>query len=330
MQITTTLIQNLQVGFSQLYNQAWRDTPQYWQRVCMTVTSTTRINTYGWMQRLQKMREWLGPRVLQNLKTRQAFCVNRDFEITLECPRNDIEDDQLGIFNARAQEMGRATGYLWNQLWLQALLAGDASTLSLAAAQVDSSAPAQGKAFDDIDFFHATGHDLGGGVIANKGSEELTPTGWNAVKEKMRNFKGEDGRHLGVLSVGKPLVVVPATGGYERACKLLFGRQLVAGGEDNINYGEADYIVVPELPSTVGWYVFDNGAPVKAFLMQQRKQPQLISKTSVDEENVFWLNQFVWGADARGECAYGPFFLAYHATGTTPDGREVLLTDEVA
>jgi phage major head subunit gpT-like protein len=330
MQITVTLIQNLQVGFSKIFETAWRDTPQYWNRCCMVVSSSTKINTYGWMQRLAKMREWVGPRVLQNLNTRSASITNRDFEVSLEVPRNDIEDDQLGIFNPRAAEMGRATGYIWNQLWLQALLAGDSATLSAAAAIVDSSNPAQGLAFDGIDFFHATNHNLGGGVIANKGSEELTPAGWEAVKEKMRNYKGEDGRHLGVLATGKPLIVVPATGGYERACKNLFGRELTASGSNNTFFGEAEWIVVPELPSTVGWYVFDNSAPVKAFIMQKRKEAQLVSKTSVSDENVFWLNQFVWGADCRGECGYGPFFLAYHATGTTPDGREAALTEAVA
>ena len=327
--ITVPLIQNLQVGFSTIFRSAWRDTPQYWDRVCVSLPSSTRINTYGWMTRLNKMREWVGPRVLQNLSTKQAFLTNRKFEMSLGVPRDDIEDDQLGIFNLRAAEMGRGSAYLWNQLFFQALLAADASTLSLAAAHVDSSSPSQGKAFDDVDFFHATDHDLGGGVIKNKGSEELTPDGWETVKETMRNYKGEDGRHLGVLGSGKPLIVAPATGGYERALKHLFGRSLVAGGEDNTFKGEADWILIPELPSTIGWYVFDNSAPIKAMIMQKRKEPVLISKTAVTDDNVFWLDEFVWGADGRGECGYGPFFLAYHATGTSPDGREVLLTDEV-
>lgn len=326
MQITVPLIQNLQVGFSTIYRKAWRDTPQYWNRVCSPVPSSTAINTYGWMTRLNKMREWFGPRVLQNMSTKSASLTNRKFEVSLAVARDDIEDDQLGIFNLRSEELGRAAGYLWNQLFLQALLAGDSATLSSAAALVDSSAPAQGLAFDGVDFFHATNHNLGGGVIANKGTEDLTPAGWEAVKEKMRNYKGEDGRHLGV---NPTLVVVPAAGGYERACKHLFGRSLVEGGSDNTFKGEADYIVIPELPSTVGWYAFDVSAGIKALIMQQRKQPDLVSKTAVTDDNVFWLDEFVWGADARGACGYGPFFLAYHATGTSPDGREALKVDNI-
>jgi|SRR5688572_7774730 len=322
MQITTTLIQNLQVSFSKRYRAAWRDTPQFWNRCVTTVPSTTAINTYGWMTRLNKMREWFGPRVLQNMSTKSTSLQNRKFEVSLSVGRDDIEDDQLGIFSLRSDELGRSAGYLWNQLFLQALLAADASTLSSAAALVSDSAPAQGLAFDGIDFFHATNHNLGGGAIANKGTEDLTPAGWEAVKEKMRNYKGEDGRHLGVLSSGKPLLVLPAAGGYERAAKQMFGRSLVAGGDSNTMQGEADWIIVPELPSTVGWYVLDTSAGIMPFIMQQRKQPELVSKTAVTDDNVFYLDEFVWGADARGACGYGPFFLAYHATGTSPDGRE--------
>jgi phage major head subunit gpT-like protein len=326
--ITQTLIQNLQVTFSSAFAAAWRDTPQYWDRVCTSVPSTTALNTYGWMKRLPKMREWVGTRVLHNLDTRQASLANRKFEFSFGVPRTDIADDQVGIFKPMFEMAGRSQGYIWNQLFIQALLAGDASTLAAAQALVDDSAVGQGLAFDGVDFFHATGHDLGGGQIVNKGSEELTPTGWNTVKERMRNYKGEDGRHLGVLGSGRPLIVAPATGGYERALKMMFGRQLVAGGESNIYQGEADWILIPELASTVGWYVFDVSSPIKALIMQKREEQGLVSKTEVTSENVFHLDEFLYGSMARGNCGYGPFFLAYHATGTSPDGREVLLTDE--
>jgi len=325
--ITAELIQNLQVSFSTAFEAAWRDTPQYWDRVCTSVPSTTALNTYGWLKRLPKMREWVGPRVFHNLDTRQASLANRKFEFSFGVPRTDIADDQVGIFRPMFEMAGRSQGYIWNQLWIQALLAADSATLSSASAIVDSSNVSQGLAFDGVDFFHATNHDLGGGVIKNKGSENLTPTGWNTVVETMRNYKGEDGRHLGVLSSGRPLIVAPATGGYERALKQMFGRQLVAGGEDNILRGDADWILIPELPSTAGWYVFDVSTPIKPFIMQKREEQGLVSKTAVNDENVFYLDEYVFGSMARGNCGYGPFFLAYHATGTSPDGRETLLTE---
>lgn len=320
--ITTTLIQNLQVTFRSDFEKAWRETPQFWKQLCTEMPSTTALNTYGWLKRLPKMREWVGPRVLHNLDTRQAFLANRKFEFSFGVPRTDIADDQVGIFKPMFQMAGRSQGYIWNQLWLQALLAGDADTLSLANGMIDSSSVDQGLAFDGVDFFKATDHDLGGGTIVNKGSEELTPAGWETVKQRMRDYKGEDGRHLGVLSSGTPLIVAPATGGYERALKQMFGRDSVAGGDSNTYKGEANWILIPELPSTIGWYVFDVSSPIKAMILQKREEQPLVQKTEVTSENVFHLDEFLYGSMARGNCGYGPFFLAYHATGTSPDGRE--------
>ena len=319
MQITKTLIQNLQVSFSKAFEAAWRDTPEYWTRFATRVSSQTKTNTYGWMQRLLKMRKWEGPRLIQNLATQSYFLENEKFELTVGVGRTDIQDDQIGIFGSLFKHMGRQTKYVWNDLAIKALRAGSAANIA-----IDSTLAPLGTGFDSVAFFGST-HNLDPAANqANEGSEELTEAGWDAVKEKMANFRGEDGRLLGVRP---SLVVVPSSGGYERAAKKIFGRQTTVNG-DNTFQGEAQVIVVPELPAAEGWYAFDTSAPIQAIIMQIRKEVEMVAKTDLDSDNVFWQDEFVWGADCRGAAGYGPWFLAYHATGTSPNGNDTVFSFE--
>jgi phage major head subunit gpT-like protein len=311
MEITKSLIANLQVGFSKQFEGGWRETPNYIERIATRVSSKTRINTYGWMARLLQMRKWVGPRMLQNLNTHAYSLENEDFEITVGVPRNDIKDDQLGIYSPMFKQMGRQAGYLWNELGFRILRAGNATAAAALGLPT-------GTGFDGVAFFGST-HNLNPAANqANEGSEQLTKAGWTTVKEKMSMFVGEDGRPLGV----RPnLVLVPASGGYERAAKEIFNTRLLpVSGGSNVFESEAEIIVVPELPAAGGWYALDTTAPIKPLILQVREEVQMVSKADPDDDNVFWQKEFVWGADARGAVGYGPWFLAYHATGTTPDG----------
>ncbi|MDR3247166.1 MAG: Mu-like prophage major head subunit gpT family protein, partial [Treponema sp.] len=62
------------------------------------ITSTTAQNTYGWLGQFPQMREWIGDRVIKNIKEASYTIVNRLFESTLGVKRTDIEDDNLGIY----------------------------------------------------------------------------------------------------------------------------------------------------------------------------------------------------------------------------------------
>lgn len=318
MLLTPSVLQNLQTSFSKIFETAYSGTPQFWPQVATTVTSTTAINTYGWMTRIPQMREWVGPRVVQNLQSKSYQLSNRDFELTVGVLRNDIEDDQLGIYDAIVADIGRQVGFLYNDLVLEAISNGAVTT-----------GPA-GAAFDGLSFFN-TAHDLGGGTISNDASGAtgaFTPAGWDALRETMRQYKGEDGRFLGV---DPNVILIPAVGGYERAARMMFQAPIAANGSSNVNLASAPtVIVVPELPNGK-WYAFDTRRAIKPFVVQQRRAPALQALTSPDDPNVFWQRQYVWGVDARGAAGYGPFFLAARATdGGTVDGRETLLTETAA
>ncbi|MBI1492859.1 Mu-like prophage major head subunit gpT family protein [Halocynthiibacter styelae] len=108
MMITPAILSALQVGFKKNFQDAFTATqPESdYQRVATTITSTSASETYGWLGKFPKMREWIGDRVIKDMEAHGYSIVNKDFEATVGVDRNHIQDDNLGIYAPLFQEMG--------------------------------------------------------------------------------------------------------------------------------------------------------------------------------------------------------------------------------
>jgi len=95
-------------GFKTVVTDAMLQAPAFAQDIAMTVPSGSRDETYGWLGAFPSMREWVGPRHIQNLVANGFTIQNRKFESTLEITRDDITDDKLGLFKPMFAEMGQA------------------------------------------------------------------------------------------------------------------------------------------------------------------------------------------------------------------------------
>jgi phage major head subunit gpT-like protein len=80
--------------------------PPLYQRITMTIPSSTRENVYAWLKDIPGMREWLGDRVVNQLAIDGYRIANRAFEMTVGVKRDDIEDDQYGIYSPMFRLMG--------------------------------------------------------------------------------------------------------------------------------------------------------------------------------------------------------------------------------
>ena len=96
-------------GFKTVFTDAYLETPTNADKIAMTVPSTSRDETYGWMGQFPSLREWIGPRQVKNLEAHGFTIKNRKFESTVEIARDDIADDRLGIFKPVFAEMGQTT-----------------------------------------------------------------------------------------------------------------------------------------------------------------------------------------------------------------------------
>ncbi|KHQ53001.1 Mu-like prophage major head subunit gpT family protein [Mameliella alba] len=111
-------------GFQTTYSDAFLAAQVDWDKIAMTVASEGSEETYGWLGMFPQLREWVGPRVVQNLTAHSFTIRNRKFESTVGIPRDNISDDRLGVFKPAFSEMGRLARTHPEQLIFALLAAG--------------------------------------------------------------------------------------------------------------------------------------------------------------------------------------------------------------
>lgn len=251
---------------------------------------------HSWLNQLKGIHEWVGQRVIEQLKLGKLTVVNRDFENTVTVSRNEIEDDQYGVYAPLIGMMGADAENLWKKLALEALLGnGDwadgnkffCSGRVLKEAEGDSVAvtitngvtTAFSKAAVETAIAAMRGWKLGGGEPA-----EVRPD---------------------VLLVGPSL---------EGAAKQVCEADLVSDGTatvSNVSTAKALKVRVSPLITGNNWFVLGDKNGVKAVGVQKRKLPQLTRMDKDTDQEAFMSNNFLYGVHARGEGFLTLPFLAY-------------------
>lgn len=203
-------------SFSTLFNQALATAPSQYPLVAMETPSGGRSTDYKWLGDFPGMREWLGDRVIKDLSGFHYEILNKAWESSFEVDRDDIDDDQIGVYSPIVSENGRVAIEHRDLLVFALLLAGW-TTLC----------------YDGGYFFAAT-HPVGESQESNAG-----------------------------------------------------------GG------------------SAAAWFLMDLSRAVKPLILQIRKQPQFVTQTRPDDENVFMRKKFRYGVDDRKNVGYGLWQLCY-------------------
>lgn len=110
MIINGTNLQTLYTGFNAAFQEGLSQSPSQYKRIATIVPSTTRENEYGWLGKLPNVREWIGDRHIHNLQLHDYTIRNKDWELTIGVDRNDIEDDNIGVYKPLFNEMGVSAG----------------------------------------------------------------------------------------------------------------------------------------------------------------------------------------------------------------------------
>lgn len=102
-------LRDLFEGFNTSFNKGFQNTTPKWDKVAMKIPSTAASVNYSWLLNMPGIREWLGPRVVHSLSAARYVIENKDFELTVAVRRQQIEDDQYGIFGKPLEQMGYET-----------------------------------------------------------------------------------------------------------------------------------------------------------------------------------------------------------------------------
>jgi len=127
MIITPSSLTALMVGFRKNFQDGLAMTPPEHDKVATTIMSQGKSTTYGWLGKWPAFREWVGDRVFKDLQAHGHTIINKKFESSVSVGRDEIEDDEIGVYAPMMQEMGQATSAFPSELVFPLLTAGFAS-----------------------------------------------------------------------------------------------------------------------------------------------------------------------------------------------------------
>jgi len=107
MDINATNMRSIYTAISSVFNEQLVASPTYYQTVAMSVPSTTHSNKYPRFDDLPGIREWVGDRVVHGLSGQSYTIENKPFEVTIGLSRDDVEDDQVGMFKSAVQQLAQ-------------------------------------------------------------------------------------------------------------------------------------------------------------------------------------------------------------------------------
>lgn len=271
--------------------------------IAICFTGSGSATQHSWLNQLKGIHEWVGTRAINAVNLGKLTVVNRDFENTVTVSRNEIEDDQYGVYAPLIGMMGADAENLWKKLAIEALLGN-------------------GEWADGNKFF-CSGRKLNPArteTITNAVTTALTKAALETAIAAMRAWKlhgGEPGEvRPDVLLVGPSL---------EAAAKRICEADLVSeGGATVSNVSPAKAVKVRVSQTLVGahaneWYLLGDKNGVKAVGIQKRKLPELTRLDGDKDPEVFMSNNYLYGVHARGEGFLTLPFLAYKGGAASVD-----------
>lgn len=283
--ITREVLDALHVALNTALNKgltkAWED----WQKWCSVVMSGTGSESYPMSMVTGAMRKWIGDRVINKLDVARLTVRNEDFERTEAVNRNDVDDNNFGLYMPMFEAMGVDGGNLWGRLATDALLE-------------------PGKWADGKDFFSATrkfSGSKGATVYNNVVGGALTSATYDLARSQMTGFMDIEGRNpLGLLP---DLIVVGPK--LERTAQRLFAAELVSDNGvaiDNLYKNEVSVQVNPYI-SGEQWFLMCTSRGIQAVAVQKRKVGEMQRWDQEHDSCVKDQNENHYGLHYRGAAA---------------------------
>ena len=257
--INDATLQTLGKQLNAKWTAAFEAAPQMQLNALATMyTSTAASNNYAFLEALGGWSEWNGARQFKDVASQQFEVLNKDYEMSIKMPKNQIEDDQMGMYVDLVPNM--VQGWFKKQ---QSLIMS-----------VLTSNPV---AYDGVALFSAAGRSYGDNTIANYVTTALSATTFEAAYVAMMSYKDHADEPLAVRP--DTLVVGPALA---KTASDIIGNKFLGDGETSATQIQNYYsslgirlVVSPYLIGTYAnyWYLADTTDIVKGVLLQIRETP---------------------------------------------------------
>lgn len=292
MLVNSAALAQLRIGFSAAFNRGLDNTPTLADQIATTIPSSAAANLYGWLGAIPGMKKWMGEREIQKVADNDYQIKNEKFELTIGVKRDDIDDDNYGVYTPLMEAMGESTARHKEERVAEAVKNGFTK-----------------KCYDGQPFYSKS-HKTGENTYSNLTNEKLDAESFRSAREAMMSLKNDQGKPLNI--VPDILLVPPAL---ERTARMILEADLI-NGTTNIDKGLAKVVVWPELADEPSqWHLLCTKRSLKPFIFQERKKAKFTALTKDTDENVFMKDEFIYGVDARDGVGYGFWQMAYGSTG---------------
>lgn len=254
--------------------------------VATVVPSSSQYEKYGWLGDVPSVREWLGEARAGQLKDYDYTIRNRTFETSILINRDNMDDDQVGAFDARVRDLAQRIAAHPAKLISDLIINGDSNL-----------------AYDGLAFFaNASGARTIDNLLGGTGTTvaQIQADIQTAITAMMK-FTNDAGE---VLNIVPDTIVCPVAVSYNMMRAVMSAADpAVSAGVDTFNPLYNRFRVIPDArldgDDANDWYIFATGYAVRPFIVQNRESAQ------TEFERVPNTRDYVYRAWMRGNAGYG-------------------------
>lgn len=308
---------NLSFFFTSLETRFWTAysvAPSVYEKIATTYPVATEQFASGWMGMVDKMREWVGPRVVHTPAPQTYLVPIQNFELTESIDQFKLEDDTYGVYYPLVTMMGESTKK-WPDYQMRDLLQNTGSQTGTRQNGLDGLT--HWNTAHPVDYYDASKgtycNDFTGGVSVNGVTVggALGVNQFSTLWQEMASRKSENGEPLGLMP---DQTLIPAQLKLTADTILqaqFFGAPTIGnlssltGATDNMLKGWTDRIVWPELNAApTVWYMLVCNKPIKPFSWLLRQAPDFVYRIQPQDPVVFDTHTYLYGSKARGAPAW--------------------------
>jgi phage major head subunit gpT-like protein len=151
MIVSQASLDALRVEFNGAFKEGLKAAPTAFAGLATRVPSTTKIQTYGWMNAYPQWREWIGERKRKAFSENVYSLTNKKWEKSGELLLDDVRDDNLGLYSGIIAGFGSDAAQELPEIQIAAAIIAGNSTFCY-----------------DGQYFFDTDHPVGNGTMVNK------------------------------------------------------------------------------------------------------------------------------------------------------------------
>lgn len=270
----------------------------WWTKLAMRFSSSQESETYRWLGMVPQIREWVGGRKVQPLRSQGLTIVNKVWESTIRVDADEQRRDKTGQILVRVNELARRVATHPNKLMTDLLLGGPTAS-----------------GYDGVPYFGSTHSEGDSGTQNNSITyDATTPTApkdvemFEAITKAIAQLGGlrdDQGEPLNEAA-REFLVMVPLS---------FLSSTLIALASNQINNSSnpltsasqpfrVEWVANPRLTWTDAFAVFRTDGDARPFIFQEEQavQMQVLAEGSELEVNE---NQHQYGVKAVHAAGYG-------------------------